>query len=174
MDLRYPIGKFRRPAEWSAAERQAAIDAIASLPAELAAAVSGLDDGRLDTPYRPDGWTVRQVVNHVADSHVNAYTRLRFALTEDGPSIKPYDENVWATLADARALAPAASLTLLDGLHARWVALLRSLPADAFARVFHHPENEEQTVDTLVALYAWHGRHHCAHITELRKREQWS
>jgi hypothetical protein len=158
----------------SDAERRAFIDTIASLPAELAAAARSLTDAQLDTPYRPDGWTARQVVHHVADSHINAYCRLRFALAENEPTIKPYDENVWSNFADAKTLPVTTSLTLLEALHTRWVTLLRSMTPDQFARVFHHPESGRQTIDSMLALYAWHGRHHTAHITELRKRERWT
>jgi uncharacterized damage-inducible protein DinB len=174
MDLRYPVGKYQRPATVSDADRQNHIDAIAALPREIASAASGLTDTQLDTPYRPDGWTVRQVVHHVADSHINAYCRLRFALAENEPTIKPYDENVWSNFHDAKTLPVASSLRLLDALHTRWVALLRSLTPEQFARVFHHPESGKQTIDSMLALYAWHGRHHTAHITELRKRENWT
>lgn len=174
MDLRYPVGKFQRPASVSDAERQGFIDSIAALPKEMAAALHGLNEQQLDTPYRPDGWTVRQVVHHVADSHINAYCRVRFALAENEPTIKPYDENVWSNFADAKTSPVAVSLALLEPLHIRWVTLLRSLAPAHFARVFHHPESGKQTIDTLVALYAWHGRHHTAHITELRKREHWT
>jgi hypothetical protein len=174
MDLRYPVGKFARPTAYSGADRQTFIDTIAALPQNIAAAVQGLSDVQLDTPYRPDGWTVRQVVHHVADSHINAYCRLRFALAENEPTIKPYDEDAWANLADARSLPVAPSLTLLDALHTRWVSLLRSLTPEQFERVFHHPESGKQTIDAMLALYAWHGRHHTAHITELRTREHWT
>jgi uncharacterized damage-inducible protein DinB len=149
------------------------VDAIAVLPTRVREAVAGLHDAQLDTPYRPGGWTVRQVVHHIADSHMNAYVRLRFALTEDHPTIKPYSESAWAELADARTMPVDVSLTLLDGLHARWSALLRSLAPEQFARSLTHPESGEMTIDSLVALYAWHGRHHTAHITELRNSEGW-
>jgi uncharacterized damage-inducible protein DinB len=174
MDLRYPVGKFQRPAAMSDAERKDCIDAIAALPKQIATAVDGLSDAQLDTPYRPDGWTVRQVVHHVADSHINAYCRLRFALAENEPTIKPYDENVWSNFEDAKTLPVTISLALLQPLHVRWVALLRSMQPDQFARLFVHPESGRQTIDAMLALYAWHGRHHTAHITELRKREHWN
>lgn len=174
MDLRYPVGKFRRPAEWSDADRAAAIETIAALPSQMAAAVAGLNDAQLDTPYRPDGWTVRQVVHHVADSHLNAYVRMRLAMTEDSPTIKPYDQDQWAQLADARSMEVGVSVRLLEALHARWVLLLRSLAPADFARPFLHPESGAQTIDTMVALYAWHSRHHLAHITSLRERNGWA
>jgi uncharacterized damage-inducible protein DinB len=174
-DLRYPVGKFQRPAKsLSSAERRAAIDAIAETPAKLRAAVKGLDDKQLDTPYRPGGWTARQVVHHVPDSHLNAFTRFKLALTEDTPTIKPYDEAKWAELDDGKSTLVEESLMLLDALHARWVYLLeRMQPAD-FERMLDHPDWEKPgSLDVLLALYAWHGRHHVAHITELRRREGW-
>jgi hypothetical protein len=148
---------------------------IAAAPAALRAAVAGLSDAQLDTPYRPGGWTVRQVVHHVPDSHLNAYVRIRLALTEDTPTIKPYEEARWAELPDARTLPIEVSLALLEGLHARWVGLLGGLgPADG-ARQFHHPEHGRLiTVDELIAMYAWHGEHHVAHVTSLRARNGWS
>jgi uncharacterized damage-inducible protein DinB len=173
-DLRYPIGRLERRASLSADERRAAIDAIAAAPAKLRTAVKGLDDSQLDTPYRPGGWTVRQVVHHVADSHMNAYTRFRLALTEDNPTIKPYDEAAWAELADVGAVPIGVSLDLLDAMHERLVHLLRAMPADAFARKLSHPENGPMTIDALLATYGWHGRHHTAHVTALRERMKWA
>jgi uncharacterized damage-inducible protein DinB len=173
-ELRYPIGRLERRASLSADERRAAIDAIAAAPAKLRTAVKGLSDSQLDTPYRPGGWTVRQLVHHVADSHMNAYTRFRLALTEDNPTIKPYDEAVWAELVDARTLPVGVSLDLLDALHERLVHLLRATPADAFARTLNHPENGPMTMDTLLGIYAWHGRHHTAHVSALRERMKWA
>lgn len=173
MDLKYPVGKYQRPTSWSDADRAAGIASIAALPKAMRDAVAGLSDAQLDTPYRPDGWTVRQVVHHVADSHLNAYCRIRLALTEDSPTIKPYEEAKWADLADARTQPVAVSLTILDAIHTRWVVLMKSLSPAQFARPFNHPESGPSTVDGLVALYSWHGRHHTAHITELRTREGW-
>jgi uncharacterized damage-inducible protein DinB len=176
MDLRYPIGHFEAPSHVTAGHRAAAIEAIAAAPAALRAAVSGLDAAQLDTPYRPDGWTVRQVVHHLADSHVNSYVRFRLALTESEPTIKPYDEAKWAELPDARGPLVAESLTLLTALHARWVALLRAMAPGDFARTLVHPERPgaPMTLDTMLALYAWHGRHHVAHIAALRERRGWA
>jgi uncharacterized damage-inducible protein DinB len=174
MDLRYPVGKFTMVSVLSAADRQAAIDTIAALPKSMSAAVAKLSDAQLDTPYRPEGWTVRQVVHHVADSHINAYCRTRFALTETDSPVKAYNETDWAQLIDARTMPVAVSLSLLDGLHARWVVLLRSLAQADFARGIMHPENGRMTVDSILAMYSWHSRHHTAHITELRKREGWT
>jgi uncharacterized damage-inducible protein DinB len=172
-DPRYPIGKFVMPLEVTSASRQQAIDAIAETPAKLRSALKGLSPAQLDTPYRDGGWTVRQVAHHVPDSHLNAYIRLRLALTEEQPTIKPYEENLWAQLPDAKTAPVEISLALLEPLHDRWVRLLRELTADQYGRVLVHPEHGPRTVDWLVFLYAWHGRHHTAHITELRKQKSW-
>jgi DinB superfamily len=172
MDPRYPIGKFDMPRQITPERRRQAIDEIASTPSKLRAAVSGLDDAQLDTPYRDGGWTVRQVVHHVPDSHMNAYIRLRLALTEDRPTIKPYAEARWAELADAKAPI-AVSQTLLDALHLRWDITWRSLKTEDFARLLIHPDHGERTVDWVLFTYEWHGKHHTAHITELRKQKGW-
>lgn len=174
-DLRYPVGPFTFVAGASPGMRDEWREEIRQLPGALARAVAGLDDGRLDTPYRPDGWTVRQLVHHVADSHLNAYVRLRLALTETGPTIRPYDERRWAELPDARALPPGPSLRLLEALHERWSALLDRLEPADWSRTLVHPERpgEPLTVEWLVAHYAWHSRHHLAHVTSLRSREGW-
>lgn len=171
-DLRYPIGPDTVPATTTAAERAARVDAIAALPAQLRTAVAGLSDAQLDTPYRPDGWRVRQVVHHIADSHANAYIRHKMCLTESDPTIKPYAEGPWAELADM-TLPIGVSLTLVDSLHARWTTVLRSLDPADFARTFQHPERGSQTLDVSLASYVWHGRHHVAHITALRARMGW-
>jgi uncharacterized damage-inducible protein DinB len=173
MDPRYPIGKFAMPAQVTLERRQSAIEEIASTPAKLRAAVKGLSNSQLDTPYREGGWTVRQVVHHVPDSHLNAYVRLKLALTEDKPTIKPYNEAAWAELADAKSAPIESSQTLLDSVHERWDLLWRSLKPEDFGRVLVHPEHGERTVDWLVFVYEWHGRHHTAHITELRKQKGW-
>src|SRR4051812_1353202 len=173
-DLRYPVGRFNRPESLTPNERSDAIDAIAKAPAAMRTAVKGLSDSQLDTPYRPDGWTVRQVVHHVPDSHMNAYCRIKLGLTEDTPTIKPYDEAKWAELADSRSKLVEESLTMLEVLHARWVLLMRSMNAADFSRTITHPEwKGPMSLDALVALYAWHGRHHVAHITGLRQRSGW-
>jgi hypothetical protein len=173
MELSYPIGKF----DWNAAVAPESvpglIDDIAATPGWLREAVQGLSDAQLDTPYRPGGWTVRQLVHHVADSHANMYIRLRLALTEDEPTIKPYDQDKWATLADAASLPVAISLQFLEAMHTRWVALLRSLSTVDFERSFRHPEVGLVRLDRATAGYAWHGRHHTAHITGLRERMGW-
>lgn len=171
-DLRYPIGRFERPGSSTTADRAARIANIKALPERMRGAVRGLSEAQLDTPYRPDGWTVRQLVHHVADSHLNAVCRLKLALTEETPTIKPYDEARWAELPDAR-LPIEVSLQLLDALHARWGVVMDGLTPADFARHYRHPESGEQTIDTLLALYDWHGRHHTAHITALRQREGW-
>jgi uncharacterized damage-inducible protein DinB len=172
-DLHYPIGKFQRPESLSPEERRTRIDAIAEAPERLRAAVAGLDAAKLDTAYRPGGWTVRQVAHHVPDSHMNAYVRFRLALTENEPTIKPYKEASWAELADAKSAPVEPSLTLLDSLHQRWVLLLRSLSPADWAKKFRHPERGVMTLDEQLALYAWHGRHHVAHINSLRERNAW-
>ncbi|HKB36687.1 MAG TPA: putative metal-dependent hydrolase, partial [Gemmataceae bacterium] len=166
-------GKFQPPASVTDAERAVLVDQIAALPAELRSVVSTLDDTQLDTPYREGGWTVRQVVHHVPDSHVNAYTRFKLALTEDVPTIKTYEEAQWAELPEARSAPIGVSLALLEALHQRWVLLLRVLAPAQFARSFRHPELGVMTLDQQIALYAWHGRHHLAHITSLRTRMGW-
>jgi uncharacterized damage-inducible protein DinB len=174
-DLRYPIGGFTWDGAMTEARRAACVGRIAAAPGRLRAAVAGLDERQLDTPYRPGGWTVRQVVHHVPDSHLNAYTRTRLALTEETPTIKPYEEARWAELPDARSAPIEMSLALLDALHARWVALLRGLGPAEGGRTFRHPEHGRlMTVDEVLALYAWHGEHHVAHVTALRARMGWS
>ncbi len=173
MDPRYPIGPFQWEGKWDDEARQRAIEEIAEAPARLRAAVRGLSAEQLDTPYRAGGWTVRQVVHHLPDSHLNAYTRFKLALTEERPTIKPYDEQKWAELADTKKTPVETSLALLEALHQRWVVLLRSLTAADFARGFAHPERGPMTLDETLALYSWHGRHHVAHITSLRERMGW-
>jgi uncharacterized damage-inducible protein DinB len=172
IDPRYPVGRFRR-AEADITDHDASLAVLAALPENLRAAIEGLSTAQLDTPYRDGGWTVRQLVHHLADSHMNAYIRIRLALTEDWPIIKPYDEKLWAELPDALTAPPDLSLRLLDALHYRWVLLLRSLSEDQWQRGYNHPENGRQSIAEAVALYAWHCRHHTAHITELRKRMGW-
>jgi hypothetical protein len=172
-DLRYPIGRLRLPDRFDAAWRRDAIQVIAETPAHLAAAISGWDDHRLDTPYRPGGWTVRQLVHHVADSHVNAYVRFKLALTEASPAIKGYYEAAWAELEDTQRVPVDVSLSLLAMLHTRWVALLQSMTEGDFQRTLVHPENGVRTLDQMLATYAWHGPHHVAHVTGLAGREGW-
>jgi DinB family protein len=173
-DLQYPIGRFTPVTPITDAMRRTATDDIAALPARMRKAVAGLTDAQLDTPYRPGGWTVRQVVHHVPDSHLNAYIRLKLALTENAPTIKPYDEKEWAKLADAR-MPIEVSLALLESVHARWAVLCGDLKLSDWSRTFIHPEYPEgpRTIDWLVQIYAWHSNHHLAHITSLREREGW-
>ncbi len=172
-DLRYPLGPFAFDGAVTDEKRHLWTSEIAAAPGRLRAAVDGLDDDRLDTPYRPGGWTVRQVVHHIADSHLNAYVRMRLALTEPNPTVRGYDQAAWAALNDASIAPPAVSLALLEALHRRWVLLLTSLDPGDWSCPLQHSEAGPMTVDTLLQLYAWHGRHHTAHITELRKREGW-
>jgi uncharacterized damage-inducible protein DinB len=163
--LRFPLGRFTFPPSLDAGERERAIGAIEGLPRDLAAAMEAAhDDDALSSRYREGGWTVRQVVHHLADSHINAYVRTRLALTEHHPSIRTYEESSWAELADAKELAPAVSMQLLDALHRRWMTLLRSLGEAEFARTLDHPEHGTMRLDQLLAMYAWHGAHHLAHI----------
>lgn len=172
-DPRYPIGKFSYDGLFSDQQKQSYLDDVAQTPSRLRDAVAGLSDAQLDTPYRPGGWTVRQVVHHVPDSHMNSYMRFKLALTEDDPTIKPYAEDRWAELPDTKVTPVDVSLTLLDSLHDRWVRLLRSLDAEDWKRTFRHPELGPMTLERTLALYSWHGRHHVAHITELRKQMSW-
>jgi len=172
VDPRYPIGKFERPETIGPEERLNAITILAELPEDLRNAVEGLGAAQLNTPYREDGWMVRQLVHHIADSHMNAFVRMRLALTEDWPTIKPYDEKAWATLHDSTAPVEW-SLELIESLHARWVMMLQSLTDEQWQRGYRHPESGPTSVEEAVLMYAWHSRHHVAHITHLRVREEW-
>ena len=172
-DPRYPIGKFQPQAEIDDKTRKELIQHIAETPAKLKAAVKGLTEVQLDTPYREGGWTVRQVVHHLPDSHLNSYCRLRLALTEQEPTIKPYEEQLWAELYDAKTAPIGISLQLLESLHERWVMLLRSMKPADFARKFNHPVNGARTIDWMLQLYGWHGPHHVGQITSLRERMKW-
>jgi hypothetical protein len=175
-DLRYPIGNFQwtppESGEQSAKDRAQYIDVLTKLPALMRAAMQGLVPEHLDTPYRPEGWTVRQVVHHVPDSHMNAYIRFKLALTEEQPPIKPYDEAAWAKLPDSSAPIEV-SLQLLAALHSRWVDVLQAMKPSDFGRTLYHPEHGVVTLDRMLALYAWHSNHHLAHITSLRERMGW-
>ncbi len=171
-ELRYPIGPFTRKEEITAEEREAYIRDIEALPATLRSLVDGLSAQQIDTPYRPGGWTLRELVHHVADSHMNAYVRFKLAVTEDNPTIKTYDQDLWAVLGDVEAPVEV-SLDLIGALHARWALFLRSLDEDLFARPFYHPEEGPMKVSDLLQLYSWHSRHHAAHISSLIKREGW-
>ena len=172
-DLRYPIGKFEPVKALTAAQRAACIDQVAAAPTQLRRAVAGLTPAQLDTPYREGGWTVRQVAHHVPDSHMNAYLRFKFGLTEDAPAIKTYEEKDWARTPEVAATPVDVSLALLDALHTRWVTLLRAMTPQQFARTIRHPEWGTPSLDAMLALYAWHGRHHTAHVTSLRERMGW-
>jgi hypothetical protein len=176
VDLRYPIGRFEMPAaKLQPADRARHISSIDTLPRRLRAVVAAFTPERWRTPYRPGGWTVHQLVHHIPDSHLNAYTRFKLALTEQEPVIKPYDQGAWATLADTDLCDPAVSLDLLEALHRRWVALLGSLNDADFARTVRHPEHDIIfTVDQLLAMYGWHSEHHLAHIVRLMEREGWA
>lgn len=173
VDLRYPIGRFKPEGTLTPARRSALIGTIAGTPETLREAVRGLSPGQLDTPYRPGGWTVRQVVHHLPDSHLNSYVRFKLALTEERPTIKPYEEDRWAELADTFNTPVEVSLVLLESLHVRWVNLLRSLPEADWQRTLLHPQNGEMTLDHVLGLYAWHGPHHVAQITALWERMGW-
>ncbi len=172
-DLRYPIGTHDVLAPVDASQVAEAVADIDRLPGRLREAVQGLDDDQLEQPYRPEGWTVCQLVHHIADSHLNAYTRLRLALTEDVPTIRAYDEKQWAELSDARVLPLEPSLAILDGVHHRWASLLGSLEPQQFGRLLDHPELGRLSVAQLTCLYGWHSRHHVSHITALRDRNRW-
>ena len=173
MDPRYPIGKFSFPENISAADREQWIADIAATPANLRAAIAGLSPQQLDTPYRDGGWTLRQVIHHVPESHMNAYIRFKLALTENEPTIKPYNEAAWAKLPDIHDTPIETSLTILDALHDRWVRVLRRIEGGQWQRTFRHPEIGVVKLEGNLALYSWHGKHHTAHITSLRERMRW-
>jgi uncharacterized damage-inducible protein DinB len=172
IDPRYPVGTYKYENPFTDTQRQQLIATIAELPVKIREAVAGLNDRQLDTPYRDGGWSVRQTVHHVADSHMNSFIRFRLAITEDNPTIKPYHEELWADIADAQEPVEV-SLTLLDSLHRRMDVMLRSFEPEYWRRTLVHPDNGQMTLDKLLGLYAWHSRHHVAHITELRKRMGW-
>jgi hypothetical protein len=171
--LRYPIGHFRRAESFTPQERSEALEGIRRLPHQFRSAVATFSEEQLATSYRPGGWTVRQLVHHVADSHMNAYIRIRLGLTEDWPTIVPYQEQLWANLEDAQKAPIATSLDLLDALHLRWVQLLASLAESDWKRGYMHPENGRQTIEQALIIYDWHGRHHTAHVTQLATRMGW-
>lgn len=173
-DLRYPIGKFQ-PAEVAMTdeERRELINQIAETPQKLRAAVAGLNEQQLDTPYRPEGWTLRQVVHHLLDSNISAFMRFRFTLTEDQPTIQPYDQVKWAQLPDSGTAPIEMSITAMDGLHRRFAFMLRAMTPEQWLRMYRHPERGLMSLNTALRMYAWHGRHHVAHITQLRKRMGW-
>jgi uncharacterized damage-inducible protein DinB len=170
--LRYPIGTFQFPADVTERNREEWIDQIATLPVRVKETVKGLTEEQLQSPYREGGWTVKQVVHHLADSNLNAYIRFKFALTEETPTIKPFDEASWAELADTK-LSVDVSVQLMEGLHARWEALLRNMKPEDFSKTFVHPVNGVQSLDYALGLYAWHGNHHLAQISSLKERMGW-
>lgn len=172
-DLRHPVGRFARPEQITDADIQGWIEELAQAPALLRKAVAGLSEEQLDTPYREGGWTVRQVVHHLADSHMNCYMRFKLALTEEQPTIKVYDQSAWAEMPEAKTAPVEVSLTLFEALHDRWVRMLRAMKPEEFTRAFHHPESGVLRLDVVAALYVWHSRHHTAHITGLRERMGW-
>ena len=172
-DLRYPIGNFDPAQEVTAETRLRFIQTIEELPAKFRAAVKNLNEDQLDTAYRPEGWTVRQLVHHLADSHMNSFCRFKLGLSEDTPTIKPYDEASWAEMADAKTAPVDLSLNVIDGVHARWAMLLKSMSETDFERKINHPERGEMSLNALLALYDWHSRHHTAHVTRLRERNNW-
>jgi uncharacterized damage-inducible protein DinB len=173
-DPRYPVGTYQRRDVLTAEERAQCIKEIAAVPRAMRDAVAGLTPEQLETPYREGGWTLREVVHHVPESHMNSYMRFKFALTEETPTVKPYDEALWAKTPEVRDTPIETSLMLLEALHDRWVRLLRAMAAGDFARTLKHPEHDgTMTLDTMLGLYAWHGRHHTAHITSTRERNGW-
>lgn len=172
-DPRYPIGKFAPKPRLTPEERTVLVHQIAELPDQLVKAVARLTEDQLNTPYRDGGWTVRQVVHHLADSHMNAFIRFRLAVTEENPTVKPYNEKRWADLFDTKTAPIDLSISIVESLHARWVMMLESFNATDFLRPLQHPESGPMDIDRLLQLYAWHGRHHVAHVTELRKAKGW-
>jgi hypothetical protein len=172
-DPRFPVGRFSKPAAYTPELRSQFLAELEELPSALRSAVAVLSDEQLDEPYREGGWTVRQVVHHLADSHMNSYLRSKFALSQDNYTVQPYPESIWAEYEDAAKAPVEMSLAILEGMHARWVRWLRGLPEEAFSKPFYHPENGQMDLNMVTALYSWHGRHHVAHITELRKQKGW-
>lgn len=172
-DIRYPIGKFDPKPILTDTDRMALVNQIAWAPQKLRDAIRGLTEQHLDVPYRDGGWTCRQQVHHLPDSHMNAYIRFKLAVTEENPTIKPYEEHLWAELIDGKLAPVEPSLILLESLHLRWVMFLRSMKPEQFARTVNHPQNGSMSLDRLLQLYSWHGRHHVAHITALRQRMGW-
>lgn len=173
MDIRYPVGKFAWPEKVTEDDRRKYIASIEETPAKLRKSVAGLTEAQLDTPYREGGWTVRQVAHHLADSHMHAYIRLKMALTEKEPTVKPYDEKVWAELPDARTQPVETSVALVESLHRRMVAALKAMKPGDFQRTLHHPEHGTLVLENYISMYAWHGRHHVGHVTGLRERMGW-
>jgi uncharacterized damage-inducible protein DinB len=173
VDLRYPVGKWEKKGPLTHDEREKFIESVAAAPGWYRSAVAGLSEEQLNTPYRPGGWTVRQTVHHVADSHMNAFIRMRLGVTEVEPTVKPYDEKMWAELIDTRTAPVEISLDIIDGVHKRWVMMMRGMREIDFMRSIQHPENGKMSLDDVLSMYEWHGRHHSGHITALRKRAGW-
>lgn len=171
-DLSFPIGKYDKDSEISPEQRKQFIREIAELPNNLREAVKDLSDEQIDTPYRPEGWTARQVIHHVGDSHMNSFIRFKLALTEDNPTIRPYAEDLWAQSAEYQ-MPVDVSLDLIDSIHRRWTTLLESMSNEDFARTLNHPETGAWTLENLLGMYVWHGNHHTAHINNLKKRNGW-
>lgn len=171
--ITYPIGRFAPPVEFNPVQRAAAIDAIAAVSDAMERAVAGLSDEQLDTPYRPGGWTVRQVVHHLAEANTHMYLRFRFALAQDNPPVAAFDENAWAATEDGRTAPVGPSLALLRAVNERWVSVLIRLQAEDFQRTFRHPEKGDTSLDRALALYSWHGTHHAAQLATLRDRMGW-
>ncbi|HXS37758.1 MAG TPA: putative metal-dependent hydrolase [Flavipsychrobacter sp.] len=173
-DLQYPIGRFERPEKYTPENAKEWIASIEALPSWLDVCIENLDEAQIHTPYRPGGWTVQQVIHHIADSHMNAYIRFKLALTEDNPIVKPYDENLWAVLPDVEVVPVNVSVTLLHAMHRRWVALLKSMQPADWGKTYYHPESKQNVPLWHVgAMYAWHGRHHMEHVKQLRERMGW-
>lgn len=172
-DLRFPIGDFQISTEVTPEMREKFIRTIAELPLKIRAALRDLEDEQINTPYRPEGWTVRQLVHHIADSHINSFCRFKLGLSEDTPTIKPYDEASWAEMADVKNAPIDLSLGIIDGIHARWAMLLKSMSDEDFERKINHPQRGTMSLNSMLALYDWHSRHHTAHITNLRERNNW-
>jgi len=172
--LKYPVGKFKTPAEFSESNRHEAIEALRMLPLNLKAEIEELSEEQLDTPYRAGGWSVRQLMHHIADSHMNSFMRFKLALTEDNPTIKPYDQDGWVQMEESKILNPMISIKILEGIHERLVYILKRMSEEEFGRTLYHPEMKKNlSLDAMLALYGWHSRHHLAHITALKKRKAW-
>jgi hypothetical protein len=172
-DLRFPMGKFDSTQEVNSEMRSGFIQTIEVLPYKFRQAVKGLNNEQIDTPYRPEGWTVRQLVHHIADSHINSFCRFKLGLSEDTPTIKPYDEASWAEMADSKNAPIDLSLNMIDGVHARWALLLKSMSDADFDRNINHPERGSMSLNSMLSLYDWHSKHHTAHVTKLRERNNW-
>jgi len=173
--LKYPIGNFKAPETYSMSENRKRIEIIRNLPDAMSKSIGSLNTAQLDTPYRPEGWTIRQLVHHVADSHINAFTRFKLGLTETNPTIRPYDQSAWCEMSDAKNLEPAVSMKIIEGIHGRWAHVLENMSDSDFNREIFHPEmNKSLHLGTMLALYSWHSSHHLAHINKLKERMNWN